>query len=103
MSGPADTRLQPDQYGRSFARPPGSASARQLILFQPLADQVPLCERLGFHVWALSGYNHCDCRQEVIGPCNCPERWMPGAPITTGWDLMQNSMFGPKSPAEWAA
>jgi hypothetical protein len=74
----------------AFAEASGSAFARQLNLFQPLAEQVPLCERLGFHVWSVNGLNECDCGQEVIGPWNCPERWLPGGPITTCWDLMQN-------------
>ena len=62
-------------------------TSEQLNLL-PMAEQVPLCKQLRFHVWALNGANRCECGNEVIGPSNCPDHWLPGAPITTCWDIM---------------
>jgi hypothetical protein len=74
------------RYAREVAKP----FARRINRWRRQlrnGKRVPLCERLGFHVWALDGFNHCDCNAEVIGPWNSPSSWIPGAPLTTCWTL----------------
>jgi len=53
----------------------------QLTLFPDTLKRFTLCHQVGTHVWSRNGFNQCDCGEEIIGPWNCPETWLPGTPI----------------------